>query len=761
MREGVAAAGPGVDGLTLDLERELLGEEFSEEDMEALYAETQQNFSEGEVVLGTVVEVADDRVLVDIGYKSEGMVPMDEFNEPGTLAVGDTFDVYIDQPEDENGMPVLSKIKADRIKNWTLIQRVYEEDGSIEGRIVRRVKGGLKVDIGIDAFMPASQLTWRPTGDLDRYIGESMELKIIKLTKRRRNVVVSRRKLLEEQRADEKNQLLATLEQGQTLEGEVKNITDFGAFIDVGGIDGLLHVTDMSWGRVKHPSQAVSVGQRLKVKVLNFDPRTERISLGLKQTTDNPWKTAGTRYPVGGVSRGRVVSMTDYGAFIELEDGIEGLVHVSEMSWTRRVRHPSDVVQLDQEIDVMILSVDLDAEKIALGIKQTMPNPWNEIASRYPVGSVIKGIVRNMTDYGAFVQIEEGIDGLLHISDISWTEKVAHPSDVLEKSQEVEVKILSIDPQNEKISVGLKQLDRDPWTAVLESTPIGSSVDVEIAKLVSFGAFARLDSGIEGLIHVSEIANERIQKPEDVLAVGDKVTAKIIGVDPIERKIALSIREHKRDQETEAQASYGNSGGGESRVSVGDMLSDAAVPRSMFQAGRSLADAAKEMMEAVAQAEAASEEAPQAEPEAPAAEAEAPTDEPEEAPADEPEATADEPEAPADEPEAPAVEPEAPAVEAEANADEPEAPAVEPEVPAVEAEAPADEPEAPAVEAEAPADEPEATAVEPEAPADEAEAPAVEAEANADEPQAPVAEEAAPAQEAATDDAADSETPAS
>ena len=695
MGQGIAASTPGVDGLTLDLERELLGEDFGQEDMEALYAETLQNFSEGEVVKGTVVEVADDRVLVDIGYKSEGMVPLDEFNDPSHLAVGDTFDVYIDQPEDEDGMPVLSKIKADRIKNWTLIQRVYEEDGSIDGRIVRRVKGGLKVDIGIDAFMPASQLTWRPTGDLERYIGQTMELKIIKLTKRRRNVVVSRRKLLEEQRADEKNRLLTTLEEGQTLEGEVKNITDFGAFVDVGGIDGLLHVTDMSWGRIKHPSQAVSVGQRLKVRVLNFDPRTERISLGLKQTTDNPWKTAGTRYPVGGVARGRVVSMTDYGAFIQLEDGIEGMVHVSEMSWTRRVRHPSDVVQLDQDIDVMILSVDLDAEKIALGIKQTMPNPWNEIASRYPVGSVIKGIVRNMTDYGAFVQIEEGIDGLLHISDISWTEKVAHPSDVLEKGQEVEVKILSIDPQNEKISVGLKQLDRDPWTAVLQSTPIGSAVEVEIAKLVSFGAFARLDSGIEGLIHVSEIANERIQKPEDVLAVGDKLTAKIIGVDPVERKIALSIREYQRDQDAEAQASYGKSGD-DSRVSVGDMLTDAAVPRSMFQAGRSLADAANELMAAVAQAEAAAEPAPPvaeetptpavAAEEAPEAETEAPVAEE----ASTPEVAAEE--APAAETEAPVAE-EAPEAETEAPVAE-EAPEAETEAPVAE-EAPADDAETP------------------------------------------------------------------
>ena len=491
-------------------EDDMFGEQFSREEMEQLYAQTLQDFTEGEVVKGTVVEITPDRVLVDIGYKSEGMVPIDEFPDPSSVQVGDSFDVYIEEPEGEDGMPVLSKIKADRIKNWTHIQKVYEEDGVISGKIVRRVKGGLKVDIGIDAFMPASQLTWRPTGDLERYIGETMDLKIIKLTKRRRNVVVSRRKLLEEQRAGEKSKLLSTLKEGMIIQGEVKNITDFGAFVDVGGIDGLLHVTDMSWGRVKHPSQAVSVGQRIEVMVLNFDPRTERISLGLKQKSENPWRTAASRYPIGGVARGRVVSMTDYGAFVQLEEGIEGMVHVSEMSWTRRVRHPNEVLQLDQDVDVMILSVDPESEKIALGVKQTMPNPWNEIAGKYPVGSVVTGVVRNMTDYGAFIQIEEGIDGLLHVSDISWTKKVNHPSEVLEKGQNIDVKILSIDPQNEKISVGLKQLDRDPWEAVANAIPIGSHVQVEIAKLVSFGAFARLESGIEGLIHVSEVAADRI-----------------------------------------------------------------------------------------------------------------------------------------------------------------------------------------------------------------------------------------------------------
>ena len=707
-REPEADAAPAVAGAeTVDAQTEP-ADEFSTEEMAAMYEKTLQNFTEGEVVRGTVVEVGPDRVLVDIGYKSEGVVPTEEFPNPDELTEGDQFDVYIEEPEDEEGMPVLSKIKADRIKNWTHIQRIYEEDGAIEGVITRCVKGGLKMDIGIDAFMPASQLTWRPTGDLEKYIGQRMEVKIIKLTKRRRNVVVSRRRLLEEQRADEKRRLLATIEKGQILKGEVKNITDFGAFVDVGGIDGLLHVTDMSWGRVKHPSQAVSVGQRIEVMVLNFDPETERISLGLKQKTENPWKSAEERYPVGSVVRGRVVSMTDYGAFVQIEEGIEGMVHVSEMSWTRRVRHPNEVVTLDEEVDVMVLSVDPEAEKIALGFKQTQPNPWTELEQRYPVGSTMTGIVRNLTDYGAFVQIEEGIDGLLHVSDLSWTKKVVHPSEMLEKGQEIEVKILSIDPANEKIGVGLKQLEQDPWEAISQKYPLGSHVEVEIAKLVSFGAFARLESGIEGLIHVSELSESRVQKPEDVLAVGDKVNAKVISIDPVERKIGLSIREYQRDQDMAAQREYAE-GQEDEAISIGERLVGA-VPKSMLQAGRSFTDVANEMIAAL-NAQLTGRETDQAEPEA--AEEQAASPEPASEAAFEPEAAMPEPV-----PEA-AVEPEAampePAPEA---ATEPEAVMPEP-VPeaAIEPEAAVPEPTPEAViepEAVMPEPVPEA-AVEPEA----------------------------------------------
>lgn len=594
-----APSAVGNDPFIMDFDSD---QDMSMDQLEALYDETLQNFKEGEVVRGRLVEVAEEYVLVDIGYKSEGVVSIDEFPDPKELVVGQEFDVFIEEPEDDDGMPVLSKVKADKIKNWAHIQEVYEQDGVIEGRIVRRVKGGLKVDIGIDAFMPASQLTWRPTSDLDRYLGQRMEMKIIKLTKRRRNVVVSRRKLLEEQRAGEKKQLLATIAIGQIIPGEVKNITDFGAFVDVGGIDGLLHVTDMSWGRVKHPSEVVSVGQRIQVMVLNFDPNTERISLGLKQKTENPWKSAIMRYSIGSVVRGKVVSMTDYGAFVQLEDGIEGMVHVSEMSWTRRVRHPNEMVSIGEEVDVMVLNVDPEAEKIALGLKQTRPNPWRDLESRYPVGSVVKGIVRNVTDYGAFVEIEEGIDALLHVSDISWTKKVANAAEAIEKGQELEVKILSIDADNEKISVGLKQLESDPWQRVVDSTPIGSHVEVEIAKLVSFGAFARLENGVEGLIHVSELSDERVQKPEEVLSVGDKVMAKVINIDATERKIGLSIREYKRDLEKGIEGEYATSGS--ASVSVSEAIGDS-VPRSMFQAGQTLADAAKAMMDALNSQEAA------------------------------------------------------------------------------------------------------------------------------------------------------------
>jgi len=562
--------------------------------MSQIYEETVRNFAQGEVVRAHVVEVGRDRVLVDIQYKSEGAVELSEFASGDEVAVGDEFDVFIEEPEGEDGMPVLSKIKADRIKNWTHVQRVYEEDGVVDGRITRRVKGGFKVDIGLDAFLPASQVSLRPAGDLDRFVGETLPFKIIKLTKRRRNVVVSHRKYLEDLQSARKKHLLDIIGEGKILTGEVKNVTDFGAFVDVGGIDGLLHVTDMSWGRVKHPSSVVKVGDEIEVMVLRFDRDSERISLGLKQKTENPWLTVDERYEIGSIVAGKVVSMTDYGAFVELEPGVEGMVHVSEMSWTRRVRHPSDVIDIDQEVDVMVLGIDKENQKIALGLKQTAPNPWFELESKYPVGTITEGEVRNLTDYGAFVQVDEGIDGLLHVSDMSWTKKISHPSEMIDKGQVVRVKILSIDPNNEKVSLGLKQLEDDPWSDLPDRYHVGDHIEVAISKLVSFGAFASLDCGVEGLIHVSELSRERVSKPEDVVSVGDNVTVKVLSIDPEERKIGLSIKEYQHDIEEEVKAKYGGSAPG-GTVSVGEIVGEA-VPPSFLESGQTIEEAAMKMM---------------------------------------------------------------------------------------------------------------------------------------------------------------------
>ncbi len=567
----------------------------SHEEMARIYEDTLKDFIPGEVVRGRVVSVSDDRVMVDINYKSEGVIPRSEFPPHIEINIDDKFDVLLEETEGEEGMPVLSKMKADRIKNWTNVQRAYSEDSAVEGRILRRVKGGLKVDVsGLEAFLPASQLSARPPGDLDKSIGQTLTFKVIKLNRRRRNIVLSRRKLLEEERAKEKEALLSTLEVGQIIEGEVKNITDFGAFVDVGGIDGLLHVSDMSWKRVRHPSDVVSVGQQLEVKVLGFDKDAERISLGLKQKVANPWVGVEDKYPVGDVVSGKVVSMTDYGAFVELEEGVEGMIHVSEMSWTHRVRHPSDVLDVDQEVEVKILSTDPEHEKVALGLKQTTPNPWEELAEKYPAGSVIEGEVKNLTDYGVFIEVEEDIDGLLHVSDMSWTRRVNHPSEMLSRGDRVKVKVLSVDPEREKVSLGLKQLEHDPWLDVAEKYSVGDDIEVTISKLVSFGAFAALDNGIEGLIHVSELAKERVTKPEDVVSVGDVVEVKVIGLDPAERKIALSVKDYLRDIEEEAKRKYGVKPAGET-VSVGEIVGEA-VPPSFLEEGKTIEERAAEMM---------------------------------------------------------------------------------------------------------------------------------------------------------------------
>ena len=565
------------------------------EEMARIYEDTLKSFVQGEVVRGRVVSVSEDKVLVDINYKSEGIIPRIEFPPNADIKVNDEFDVFIEEIESEEGMPVLSKIKADRIKNWTKVQRAYDQDDMVEGKIVRRVKGGLKVDVsGLDAFLPASQIASRPVGDLDKFLGETWAFKVIKLSRRRRNIVLSRRKLMEEQQAKDKEQLLSTLQVGQVIKGVVKNITDFGAFVDVGGIDGLLHVSDMSWGRVRHPSDVVSVGQELEIHVLNFDKKTERISLGLKQKVPNPWVGVQDKYPVGTTTTGKVVSMTDYGAFVEIEEGVEGMIHVSEMSWTHRIRHPSDVLQIGQQVEVMVLNADSEHEKVALGLKQITPNPWEKLAEKYPPGTMIEGEVKNLTDYGAFVEVEEGIDGLLHVSDFSWTRRVNHPSEMVAKGDRIKVRVLNIDPERQKVSLGLKQLERDPWLAAEEGLHVGDHIQVTISKLVSFGAFATLDNGIEGLIHVSELAKERVAKPEDVVSVGNVANVKITALDAAQRKIGLSVKGYLRDIEEEDRRKYGVQPGGET-VSVGEIVGEA-IPPSFLEDGTSIEEKATEIL---------------------------------------------------------------------------------------------------------------------------------------------------------------------
>jgi len=571
--------------------KEELNSFLTEPDVDQFLQEGMLRFQEGEVVKGQVVSILDDRILVDIGYKSEGVVRITDFPDRSELKEGASFDFYIEVPENEEGMPVLSKTKADRIKNWEYVQKVFEEEGVIEGTVIRKVKGGLKVDIGVDAFMPGSQVSTRPIADLDDFVGKRLELRILSINPKRRNVVVSHRKLLEERREEERKQLLETIKVGAIVQGEVKNITDFGAFIDLGGLDGLLHVSDMTWGRPKNSHQILKIGQKIDVKVLTYDPETHRVSLGLKQKTPNPWLTAQEKYPVGSIVTGTVISLADYGAFIQLDDGLEGMIHISEMSWTRRVRHPSEILNIGDEVHVMVLHVDPEEQKISLGLKQTQPNPWKLMAEKYPEGSVVKGRVRALMDYGAFIEIEEGIDGLLHVGDISWTKKITNPAEVLTKDQEIEVKILSIDPEMKKISVGLKQLEPDPWQELVEEMPIGKHVEVEITKLVSFGAFGKLENGIEGLIHLSEMSLEKVHRAEEFLHIGQKVMAKIISISPVERKVGLSIREYQKDLEGEIMQTHT---AGEP-VDVGSMLKDV-LPTELLQQGKSIEEVAEELI---------------------------------------------------------------------------------------------------------------------------------------------------------------------
>ncbi len=519
-------------------------DEAPEDTMEYWMNRGAGDIEEGEVVRGRVVEVRDSEILVDIGYKSEGTIAIEEFRHAGSLPkVGEEIEVYLESKEDNEGLIVLSKDKADKIKVWDAISKAHDSGVPVDGRVVEVVKGGLAVDVGVRAFLPGSQVDLRPVKNLASLLGQTIRAKVIKLNRRRGNVVLSRRAVLEEEREEKKKHTLSVLAEGMVLTGTVKNLTDYGAFIDLGGIDGLLHVTDMSWGRIGHPSEIFQIGDQVEVVVLHFDRDTGRVSLGYKQKSSDPWAIVEERYPVGSKVQGRVVSLTNYGAFVELEPGVEGLVHVSEMSWTRRVRHPSKLVNVGDTVEVQILEVNKATKRISLGMKQVETDPWATIQERYQPGMRVQGKVRNLTDFGAFVELEPGVDGLLHISDMSWTRNIGHPSEILKKSQAIETQILNVDPENKRISLGLKQIQPDPWESVSQRYPMGSRVTGKVVRVTDFGAFVELEPGVDGLLHISQMSNRPVNSPADIVNVGDELTLMVIRVDPTERRIGLSLKE--------------------------------------------------------------------------------------------------------------------------------------------------------------------------------------------------------------------------
>jgi small subunit ribosomal protein S1 len=499
-------------------------------------------FAAGEIVKGTIIEVRPKEVLVDIGYKSEGTVPGSEFEDIKAVKVGDVIDVLIERLEDKDGMVVLSKEKAEFKQNWDKILNIAKEGATVQGKVKGVVKGGLLVNIGVEAFLPASQIDIVPPKNLQPFLGNTYEFKVVKINQDRQNVVLSRRELIEAERAERRAKLLTDMTPGDIRKGTVKNITDFGAFIDLNGIDGLLHITDMSWGRIGHPSELLKVGQEIDVVVLDINKEKERVSLGLKQKLANPWDNIEAKFPVGAKVKGKVVNLVPYGAFVELEPGVEGLVHVTELSWTKRIAKPSDVLKQGQEIEAVVLGINRDEQKISLGVRQLEANPWDKAMEKYPPGTRIKGKVRNLTSYGAFVELEEGLDGMVHVSDISWTRKINHPSEVLKKGDEVEAQVLEIDKPNQRISLGMKQLTEDPWANIDKFYKVGDVVHGKVTKLASFGAFVGMQNDIDGLVHISQVAEEHVDKIKNVLKVGQDVTARVIKIDRAERRIGLSIK---------------------------------------------------------------------------------------------------------------------------------------------------------------------------------------------------------------------------
>lgn len=522
------------------LESELAGV-LGQEGLEKSVEGVSMSFKPGTILKGRVVEVVGDNVIMDVGFKSEGFVSISEFEDRSAIDPGDEFEVFLEAVEDETGMMILSKRKADRIRGWQRVIETCKEGDKVTGRVTRKIKSGLLVDIGVPVFLPASQVDIRRPGDIGEYVGQTIDAKIIKIDVPRRNIVISRRKLIEEERQEAKNKLLSELVVGQIRKGVVKNIADFGVFVDLGGMDGLLHITDMSWDRISHPSEMVRLDQDIECVVLSFDKDREKIALGLKQLTEDPWAKIEEKYPIGSRAKGEVVNLTSYGAFVKLEAGVEGLVHISEMSWTKRINHPSDLLNVDDQAEVVILDVNKEKKEISLGIKQVEANPWELVAQKYPPNTVVEGVVKNLTTYGAFIEIEEGVDGLLHISDMSWTKKITHPNEMLKKGERVKCVVLDVDKDKMRLSLGMKQLTEDPWLNSIPSHYIpGQIVKGVVTKITNFGVFVELEPGLEGLLHVSEIADHKVEKPESELKIGDEIEVKILRVDTQDRKIGLS-----------------------------------------------------------------------------------------------------------------------------------------------------------------------------------------------------------------------------
>ena len=510
--------------------------------MEEALKQSNLSFAAGQIVKGTIIEARAKEVLVDIGYKSEGVIPGNEFADISAVKAGDEIDVLIERLENKEGMIVLSHEKAEFKKNWERILSICNEGGIIQGKVKAVVKGGLLVNVGVEAFLPASQVDITPPRNLQIFVGNTYDFKVVKINQDRQNIVLSRRELIEQERSERRGKLLSEMMPGDIRKGTVKNITDFGAFIDLNGLDGLLHITDMSWGRIGHPSEMVKVGQELDVVVLDINREKERVSLGLKQKSQNPWETIENKFPIGAKVKGKVVNLVPYGAFVELEPGVEGLVHVTELSWTKRIAKPSDVLKQGQEIEAVVLGINRDEQKISLGVRQLEANPWDSAVEKYPVGTKIKGKVRNLTSYGAFVELEEGLDGMVHVSDISWTRKINHPSEVLKKGDEVEAVVLEIDKANQRISLGVKQLGGDPWESIDQFYKVGDLVTGKVSKLASFGAFIGLEHDIDGLVHISQVSEDRVDKIKNVLKVGQDVTARVVKIDRGDRRIGLSIK---------------------------------------------------------------------------------------------------------------------------------------------------------------------------------------------------------------------------